>query len=210
VSGRCYRGLDATIGRTGRKFKLSRPHFFLAQERSVAEEAFPGDIVGLWDTGRLRVGDSLSEDGSIRFAGIPRFASEHFRQVVLRDPLKRKQLDTGLEQLAHEGVIQLFYRPRDARQNPVLGAVGVLQFEVLLERLKNEYNVKAEFQSVTYECARWVGGAPEGLRWLEGSASYTIMEDRNGQPVVLAGSEWAMRYALEQAPGLELYDVEPL
>jgi peptide chain release factor 3 len=210
VSGRCYRGLDASIGRSGRKFKLSRPHFFLAQERSVVEEAFPGDIVGLWDTGKLRVGDSLSDDGTIRFAGIPRFASEHFRQAVLRDPLKRKSLDTGLEQLSHEGVIQLFYRPRDARQNPVLGAVGVLQFEVLRERLKKEYNVNAELQNVVYQCARWVGGSPEGLAWLERSSNHTIMQDRRGQPVVLAKSEWAMRYALDNAPGLELYDVEPL
>ena len=130
--------------------------------------------------------------------------------MVLKDPLKRKQLDTGLEQLSHEGVIQLFYRPHLGRTNPVLGAVGILQFEVLKERLKNEYNVTAIFQSMSFAAARWVTGPKEAHDWLQERRDYPVYEDRNGNPVLLASSAWAIQYAVENAPGLELHEIEPL
>ncbi|MGH9319393.1 MAG: peptide chain release factor 3, partial [Vicinamibacteria bacterium] len=144
VSGKFERGMDAVIGRSGEELRLSKPHTFLGDERSLVDEAWPGDIVGLYNTGKLRVGDTLANDGVIKFAGIPRFAPEHFVTVRLEDPMKRKALDTGLEQLSQEGVIQLFFLPGRGRQNPYLGAVGLLQFEVLKERLKNEYKVAVE------------------------------------------------------------------
>ena len=210
VSGKFQRGMDAVIGHSGEVLRLSKPHSFLAQERSLVEEAWPGDIVGIYNTGKLRVGDTLAADGVLRFAGIPRFAPEHFGQLRLADPLKRKALDSGLEQLAQEGVIQLFFTPGHGRQNPYLGAVGMLQFEVLKERLRNEYNVNAHFEKVRFTRARWVGGKPEALEWLRSTHGYGVLEDRNGQPVVLTDSEWNLNYALEKAPGLELCDVEPL
>jgi peptide chain release factor 3 len=181
----------------------------LAQERSIVEEAFPGDIVGLYDPGSLRVGDTLAANGVLKFGGIPRFAPEFFTQIALADPLKRKQLDTGLEQLAHEGVVQMFYRP-GIQQDPYLGAVGQMQFEVLKERLKNEYRVNVKFLNAPFRIARWVGGDPEGLAFMKARRDYTVLEDRNGAPVVLVETPYVLRYAQEKVPGLELYDVEPL
>ena len=210
VSGKFERGMDAIISRSGEVLRLSKPHTFMAQERSLVEEAWPGDIVGLYNTGKLRVGDTLSANGGIKFAGIPRFAPEHFGQFRLEDPMKRKALDNGLEQLSQEGVIQLFLTPGQGRQNPYLGAVGILQFEVLKERLKNEYKVSVQFVKASFSRARWVGGKPEALEWLRSTHGYLLVEDRNGQPVVLTDSNWNLSYALENAPGLELYDVEPM
>ncbi len=210
VSGRFERGMDVVIGRNGEALRLAKPHTFMAQERSIVEEAFPGDIVGLYDPGKLRIGDTLAAGTALKFDGIPRFAPEHFARMVLKDPLKRKSLDAGLTQLSHEGVVQLFYRPELGQQDPYLGAVGVLQFEVLRERLKNEYSVKAEMESQPFSVARWVGGKPEALEWLKKRRDYTLVEDRHGRPVLLAPSEWPLAYALRNAEGLELFDVEPL
>ncbi|MEC9466253.1 MAG: peptide chain release factor 3 [Myxococcota bacterium] len=210
VSGRFERGMDVVIGRNGEKLRLAKPHSFMAQERSIVEEAWAGDIVGLYDPGKLRIGDTVASGKKLSFSSIPRFAPAHFGELVLKDPLKRKQLDTGLEQLSHEGVIQLFFRPHLGRTNPILGAVGVLQFEVLKERLINEYNVKAIFQPLAYAAARWVTGPEEAHQWLKDRRDYPVFEDRNGNPVLLSQSDWAIQYALENAPGLELHDIEPL
>ncbi|MBC7792161.1 MAG: peptide chain release factor 3 [Clostridia bacterium] len=210
VSGKFTRGMDVILGRTGDAIRLSKPHSFLAQERSIVEEAFPGDIVGLYDPGVLRVGDTLAEGEVLKFDGIPRFAPEFFTQIVLKDPLKRKALDTGLEQLAHEGVIQLFYRSNYQHQDPYLGAVGQMQFEVLKERLKNEYRTEVQFASAPYRLARWVGGDPAGLAFMKERRDYAVLEDRNGSPVVLVETPYVLRYAQEKVPGLELYDIEPL
>ena len=144
------------------------------------------------------------------FQGIPRFAPEHFCRVILKDPMRRKQLDTGLSQLAHEGVIQLFYRAEVGRQDPWLGAVGQLQFEVLCTRMQNEYNVKMLLEPLTYTVARWIGGEASGLEWLLGRRDYRVVETRTGGHVLLADSTWALDFALRNAPGLELHEVEPL
>ena len=112
--------------------------------------------------------------------------------------------------LSHEGVVQLFYRPELGRQDPYLGAVGVLQFEVLRERLRNEYNVKADLETQPFRVARWVGGSESALQWLKKRRDYTLVEDRHERPVLLAPSEWPLSYAMRNAEGLELYDVEPL
>lgn len=211
VSGEFERDMNVTIGRSGQAIRMARPQTFMAQERNVVDAAFPGDIIGVFDTGKLRVGDTVSTKGQLKFGGIPRFAPEHFGQLRLKDPLKRKQLDTGLQQLAHEGVIQVFYRSSSDRQNPYLGAVGMLQFEVLKERLKNEYSVTAVFEGLNFRYARWIRGNPEALKWLKSGSSFTVVEDRNGSPVLLTDSEWGINYAMQNAPeGLELYDIEPL
>ena len=210
VSGQFTRGMDVVLGRTGDTLRLAKPHTFMADERSIVDEAWPGDIVGLYDPGNLRIGDTLASGRRLRFDGIPRFAPEHFMRVVLKDPMGRKKLDTGLTQLAQEGVIQLFYRASSGHQDPWLGAVGQLQFEVLKERLRIEYGVKADLEPLRYNHARWVAGSEEGRKWLEGRRDYTIVEDRTGQPVVLAETPWMIQYAAEHAPGLVLHDVEPL
>ena len=174
------------------------------------EQAFPGDIVGLYDPGKLRIGDTLSAGKALKFAGIPRFAPEHFARVILKDPLKKKQLDKGLLQLSHEGVIQIFYHPNRGRSEPYLGAVGVLQFEVLKERLKHEYRVTVLLELLSFQFARWVRGTDETLEWLDARRDYPVLRDRNNQPVLLSESMWSLNYALENAPDLELFDVEPL
>jgi peptide chain release factor 3 len=210
VSGHFTQGMDATIGHTGEILRMAKPHSFLAAERSIVEEAFPGDIIGLYDPGKLRIGDTLALGRVLRFQGIPRFAPEYFSRVVLKDPLRRKQLDTGLHQLSQEGVIQLFYRPELGKQDPWLGAVGQLQFEVLKERLLTEYSTKCELHSLPYRYARWIGGKPEALTWLQSRRDYVIVQDRNDNMVVLSEGEWPLTYAMRNAPGLELFDVEPL
>lgn len=210
VSGTFSRGMEVRIARSGEKLRLAKPHSFLAQERSIVEYAYPGDIVGLYDPGKLRLGDTLTEKKTIKFKGIPRFAPEFFARMELKDPMRRKHLTTGLEQLSQEGVIQLFYRPAIGKHDPYLGAVGMLQFEVLKERLQNEYNVTAIIQSLPFQIARWVGGTPEAIEWLKERRDYPILLDRNDQPVLLSESAWSLNFALQNAEGLELYDVEPL
>ena len=210
VSGQFERDVKATVGRNGEVLKLAKPHSFMASERSIVDEAWPGDIVGLYDPGNLRIGDTLSTRGRMSFDGIPRFAPEHFARVILKDPMKRKQLDNGLVQLSHEGVIQLMYRPELGRQDPWLGAVGLMQFEVLKERLITEYRVNCLIERLPYVVARWVSGPPEDLDWLTKRRDYAIMEDRRGNMVVLAESPWMIQYAERERKGLRFVEVEPL
>ncbi|MEM6931581.1 MAG: peptide chain release factor 3, partial [Myxococcota bacterium] len=139
-----------------------------------------------------------------------RFAPEHFARIRLKDPTKRKHLTNGLRQLSQEGTVQLFYRPGLGQSDPYLGAVGLLQFEVLKVRLQNEYNTKADLEGAPFSVARWVTGSEDGLAWLKDRPDYLLVEDRYGQPVVLSQSEWPLNYALSEAPGLELLDVSPL
>jgi peptide chain release factor 3 len=211
VSGRFERGMDATVGRSGETFRLAKPHSFMASERSIVDEAWPGDIVGLYDPGKLRIGDTLAVGRRLSFSGIPRFAPEHFARIALENPLKRKQLDRGLTQLAYEGVVQVFVRPEVGVQDAWLGAVGMLQFEVLRERLNNEYGVQVRLEPLRFTAARWIGGSESGKEWLRRRTDLRVVVDnRTGSEVLLAESTWAIDYALRQAEGLELYDVEPL
>ena len=126
VSGKFTRGMEVLNPRSGRKLKLAKPLQFLAQERTLVEEAWAGDILGLWDAGNLRIGDSLAEGPGVEFEGIPRFSPEFFNRVVMLDPAKRKQLKKGLDQLSEEGAVQVFHDPDRMERDPVLGAVGVL------------------------------------------------------------------------------------
>ncbi len=210
VSGRFERGMEVTVARSKKKLRLRKPHTFMASERSIVEDAVPGDIVGLYDPGELRLGDTLYRGSGVEYRGIPRFAPEHFARIQLKDPTRRKHLQNGLSQLSQEGTVQLFYRQGLGKADPYLGAVGLLQFEVLKVRLMNEYNTRAELESAPYTVARWVAGEPSGLAWLQARSDYLLVEDRYGHPVVLSPSPWPLDYALSQAPGLELLDVSPL
>lgn len=210
VSGRFERGMDVKLARSDKSLRLSKPHTFLAQERSIVDEAVPGDIVGLYDPGELRIGDTLYTGPKVEFRGIPRFAPEHFARIRLKDPTRRKHLQEGLSQLSQEGTIQLFYRAGLGLADPYLGAVGLLQFEVLKVRLENEYNTRAELEGAPFTIARWVAGDPSGLEWLKRRPDYLLVEDRYGQPVVLAASPWPLNYALSEAKGLELLEISPL
>jgi peptide chain release factor 3 len=209
-SGRFERGMDVKIHRSGETIRLAKPHSFLAAERVEVEEAWPGDVIGLFDPGTLRIGDTVYVGDSLAYEGIPRFAPEHFARVKLRDPLKRKHLVAGLAQLSQEGAIQIFYRPELGEQDPWLGAVGQLQFEVLIHRLETEYGVKATLEGAPFRLARWIGGDPKGLAWMKARRDYTVVEDRHGRAVALSESVWPLQYALRENPGMELFEVEPL
>ena len=210
VSGAFERGMEVVVARNGKTLRLNKPHTFMASERSIVDDAAPGDIVGLFDPGELRIGDTLYVGDKLEFQGIPRFAPEHFARVKLKDPTRRKHLQEGLQQLSQEGAIQLFYREGLGTADPYLGAVGQLQFEVLKYRLQEEYGTKCELEMTPYSTARWVAGKPTGLAWLQARADYLMVTDRDGRHVVLSQSPWSLNYALSEAPGLELLDVSPL
>jgi peptide chain release factor 3 len=201
-SGRFRRGMEVSHVRTGRSLTLSRSLQFLAQERTQIEEAFAGDVIGLWDPGVLRIGDSLSEAGPVGFDGVPRFSPEHFVKVRLVDPMKRKQLKKGLDQLSEEGAIQLYFDRKRLERDPVLGAVGVLQFEVTQHRLKAEYGVPVTFDRLPYSHARWIeGDAPaELLDKLERHGRTLCLHDVENRPLVLFESDWHLRMAETDHP----------
>jgi peptide chain release factor 3 len=202
-SGRFTRGMDVFHVRTGKTLALTRPLQFMAQERTMIDEAYSGDIIGLWDGGNLRIGDTLCEGPQVEFEGIPRFSPEHFVRVRLTDPLRRKQLKKGLDQLSEEGAVQLFFDRLRLERDPVLGAVGVLQFEVIQHRLKSEYGVNVGFDRLPYLHARWIEGGPVNLDKFERPGSTTSVLDVEGRPLVLFANDWAMRTAIQDNPQLQ-------
>ena len=201
-SGRFQRGMQVHHVRTHKDLTLARPVQFMAQERTVIDEAFSGDIVGIWDPGVLRIGDSICEGDPIEFEGIPRFSPEHFVRIRLEDPLKRKQLKKGLEQLSEEGAVQMFFDRQRMEREPVLGAVGVLQFEVIQARLKSEYRVAVAFDRLPYRLARWIEGENLNLEKFELSGRTTCVLDVEERPLVLFDSEWLMQMAVRDNPGV--------
>lgn len=214
-SGKFVRNMDAKHARLDQVFRLSRPLHFFAQERVVIEEAWPGDIVGLLDTsGELRIGDTLSEKRRIEYLGVPRFSPEHFATVLILDPMKRKQLKKGLDQLSEEGVVQVYKQKGFGDRDPILGAVGALQFEVLQHRLKGEYAVDVKIEKLPYTHARWIAAKdpskPVDLTPFERREDSKLLEDRDALPVVLFRSEWAMRWAAENTSGVEFLAAAPL
>jgi peptide chain release factor 3 len=172
----------------------------MAQERTLVDEAYSGDILGVWDPGILRIGDSLCEGAPVEFEGIPRFSPEHFVRVRLDDPMKRKQLKKGLEQLSEEGAVQLFYDRTRLERDPILGAVGVLQFEVIEHRLMSEYRVKVGFYRLPYRHARWIEGENLNLDKFELSGRVTCVLDVEERPLVLFENDWLLRRAEEENP----------
>jgi peptide chain release factor 3 len=199
-SGKFTRGMDVLHPRTGKPLSLTRPVQFMAQERTLVDEAYSGDILGVWDPGILRIGDSLCEGAPLEFEGIPRFSPEHFVRVRLDDPMKRKQLKKGLEQLSEEGAVQLFYDRTRLERDPILGAVGVLQFEVIEHRLMSEYRVKVGFYKLPYRHARWIEGDDLKLDKFELSGRVTCVLDVEERPLVLFENDWLLRRAEEENP----------
>jgi peptide chain release factor 3 len=197
-SGRFVRGMDVKHVRTGKTLSLTRSVQFMAQERTVVDEAYSGDIVGLWDPGLLRIGDSLCDSAPVEFEGIPRFSPEHFVRVRLNDPMKRKQLKKGLDQLSEEGAVQLFFDRKRLERDPILGAVGVLQFEVIEHRLLTEYGVRIGFDRLPYRHARWLEGPELNYDKLELPGRQTCVIDVEGRPLVLFETEWLLKRAEEE------------
>jgi len=199
-SGRFHRGMTVHHVRTAKDLTLARPVQFLAQERTVIDEAYSGDIIGIWDPGVLRIGDTLCEGEPLEFEGIPRFSPEHFVRVRLEDPLKRKQLKKGLDQLSEEGAVQMFFDRTRLEREPILGAVGVLQFEVIQHRLKSEYRVQVGFDRLPFRLARWIEGENLNLDKFELSGRTTCVLDVEDRPLVLFDSEWLLQMAERDNP----------
>ncbi len=214
TSGRFVKGMDAWHPRLGKFIRLKNPTAFMARERSSIEEAFAGDIVGLFDTGIFRIGDSLTSGKNIQFKGIPHFSPELFRKIRVGDPLKRKKLIEGLEQLSEEGAIQIF---RDWWQEApdIVGAVGSLQFDVLAHRLEHEYGSAPILTTIPYTLCRWVVPAagstaefdPKTYKVGQGSL---IAKDRDDHTVILFSNNWGVNWAKDQNKGFDLLQVSPL
>jgi peptide chain release factor 3 len=198
-SGKFQRGMKVAHHRIGKEVTLSKATIFMAQDRSNVEEAYPGDIIGIHNHGTIKIGDTFTTKEKLQFTGIPSFAPDHFRRVYLRDPLKSKQLQKGLTQLAEEGAVQ-FFRPLMDNAY-VLGAVGVLQFDVTMARLKAEYGVSAETEAVDYALARWVTCEDRNrLKAFEKAKQSELGHDAQGHLTFLGRTHWRLEHAMEEWP----------
>ena len=206
-SGVFHRGQKVLHVRTGKELRLANPTMFVASERSIVDEAYAGDVIGVFDPGDFEIGDTLTGGSSLAFEGIPSFAPEHFARLVSMDPLKRKQLAAGLEQLAREGTIQLYRPPAGRLGDVVLGAVGPLQMEVVKYRLQDEYGANARMEPLGGRVARWVSrkdGKPLEPTELNKVQYGTVVEDVRGRPVILFEGEWALNAAARHNPELHM------
>jgi peptide chain release factor 3 len=199
-SGKFTRGMKLKSQGTGKQMSVNAPIMFFASDRELAEEAFGGDVIGIPNHGVLRVGDSLSESGTVRFAGLPNFAPEILRRVRVKDPLKAKHLKKALEGLAEEGVTQLF-RPQFGADF-IVGAVGQLQFEVMADRLANEYALDVIFEPAPYAEARWFEGNRSDVEDFISRHRSAIADDINNDPVFLGKSSWEIGYVAEKFPNI--------
>ena len=190
--------------RTGKAVRFSNPTAFMAQDKSVIEKAFPGDIVGLHDTGNLKIGDSITEGELLNFKGIPSFSPELFKIVVNLNPLKTKQLQKGLDQLCEEGVAQLFTRAQDSRL--VVGTVGALQFEVIQYRLEHEYGALCRFDTLSFIKACWIASQDKvAFQEFIRSKSGQIAQDNEGKYVYLAETKWSLDREIKENPLIKFH-----
>ncbi len=190
--------------RTGKDIKISSPLIFQARDRDIVEEAFPGDIIGLHDNGKYQIGDTFSEGEKIKFTGIPSFSPEIFAKIILKDPLKAKQLDKGLIQLSEEGTVQLF--TRHTTREKILGAVGHLQFEVVKFRLEDEYKVNGIYESYPFIGIRWPKFIDENAKhsFVETNAN-SISYDIKNRVCFAYRSEWDLKLTQEKNPDIIFY-----
>ena len=190
--------------RLQKDIRFSNPYTFLARDKDVIEQAFPGDVVGLFDTGNFKIGDTLTEGEDFYFTGIPSFSPEIFKEVVNKDPMKTKQLEKGLLQLTDEGVAQLFTQYGGNKK--IIGCVGELQFEVIQYRLLHEYGASVQFNSVPFYKACWITSAdPKNLNDFTRFKSSNIAEDKDGHLVYLAQSEWFLNTERTNNPDIEFH-----
>jgi len=188
-SGKYWRGMKVLHVRSEKTLTLNNPVLFLARDRELAEEAFPGDIIGIPNHGNLSIGDALTEGEKIHFTGIPSFAPEHFQRARLDDPMRSKQLKKALEELSQEGASQIFKPLSGAGW--IIGVVGPLQFDVIASRLQSEYNVKGGFEEVSYTTARWVKCKDAVLlKQFTDKNMYNLAEDATGALAYLAPNDW--------------------
>ncbi len=205
-SGAFEAGMEVNHVQGGRKVKLSQPTQMMADERKIVERAYAGDIIGIFDPGVFSIGDTLElSSKKFRFEGIPTFAPEHFARVRQIDTMKRKQFLKGISQIAQEGAIQIFQEYNTGMEEIIVGVVGVLQFEVLTYRLKNEYNVEVRMETLPYEYIRWIENWTEvDAAHLNGTSDMKLVKDLKDRPLLLFAHEWSVGMVLDRNKGLRL------
>ena len=206
-SGKFERGMEAYHVQEGKNIKLATGTQLMAQDRAIVDEAYAGDIIGLFDPGIFSIGDTLcTGKKKVQFAGIPTFSPEHFARIEQKDTMKRKQFVKGMEQIAQEGAIQIFREVGGGMEEVVVGVVGVLQLEVLEYRLNTEYNVEIRMQQLPFEQLRWVQNDPDtyNLRDLDLTSDTKAVEDMKGNRLLLFTSDWAVRWAETHNESLQL------
>ena len=205
-SGKYEREAEVYHVQGNKKMRLSQPQQLMASEREIIDEAYAGDIIGVFDPGIFSIGDTVTVPGKkFRFAGIPTFAPEHFARVSPRDTMKRKQFIKGTEQIAQEGAIQIFKVPNTGMEEVIVGVVGVLQFEVFQYRMKNEYGVELRMENLPYEQLRFITKSPvSDLKDLKLSSDAELLEDYKGHSLLVFSSFWSIDFTIKRNPGLEL------
>ncbi|MDD3797216.1 MAG: peptide chain release factor 3 [Lachnospiraceae bacterium] len=204
-SGKFEAGMEVYHVQGDRKQRLSQPQQMMAQERHIVEEAYAGDIIGVFDPGIFSIGDTICGSGKkFAFEGIPTFAPEHFARVTQLDTMKRKQFVKGINQIAQEGAIQIFQEFNTGMEEIIVGVVGVLQFDVLKYRLENEYNVEIRLDTLPYEHIRWIENKEIDLNKITGTSDMKKIKDLKGHPLLLFVNSWSVGMVLDRNPGLEL------
>ena len=204
-SGRFERDREYYHVQQGKALRLAQPQQLMAQDRAIIDEAYAGDIIGVFDPGVFSIGDTICEKGmNVRFEGIPTFAPEHFAGVERIDTMKRKQFEKGITQIAQEGAIQIFHEPYTGVEEVIVGVVGVLQFEVLEYRLRIEYGVEIRRRPMPYELVRWVENEDIRIGDLNLTSDTKWVQDFKGNNLLLFTSDWCVNWALQKNEGLRL------
>ena len=205
-SGKFEAGMEANHVQGGKKIRLSQPQQMMAEERHIVDEAYAGDIIGVFDPGIFSIGDTICKSNKkFAFEGIPTFAPEHFARVRQIDTMKRKQFIKGINRIAQEGAIQIFQEFNTGMEEIIVGVVGVLQFEVLEYRLKNEYGVDIRLEPLPYEHIRWIENPEEiDVNRIVGTSDMKKIKDLKGNPLLVFANSWSVNMVLERNEGLKL------
>ena len=207
-SGKFQRDAEYYHVQTGRKMRLSQPQQLMAAEREIVEEAYAGDVIGVFDPGIFSIGDTITVPGKkFKYSGIPVFAPEHFARVSAKDSMKRKQFVKGTEQIAQEGAIQIFKVPNSGMEEVIVGVVGTLQFDVFEYRMKNEYGVDLRMEGLPYEEIRLIDKYPGDLTDLNLGSDAELLEDYRGRNLLVFTSYWAIDFTCRRNPGLEVSEI---
>ena len=204
-SGKFEAGMEVLHVQDGKKIRLSQPQQMMAQDRKIVDEAYAGDIIGLFDPGIFSIGDTVCMPSrKVQYEGIPTFAPEHFARVRQIDTMKRKQFVKGIEQIAQEGAIQIFQEYNTGMEEIIVGVVGVLQFDVLKYRLENEYNVEIRLENLPYEHIRWIENEQIDMDKISGTSDMKKIRDLKGRPLLLWVNSWSIGMTLDRNEGLIL------
>ncbi len=207
-SGKFQRDSEYFHVQGGRKMRLSQPQQLMAADREIVDEAYAGDVIGVFDPGIFSIGDTITVPGKkFRFSGIPTFAPEHFARVSAKDSMKRKQFVKGTEQIAQEGAIQIFKVPNSGMEEVIVGVVGTLQFDVFEYRMRNEYGVELRMQTLPYEEIRLIDSYPGDLSDLNLGSDAELLEDYRGRNLLVFSSFWAIDFTCRRNAGLKLSEI---